>query len=358
MASIRKLASGKYLYRWRADGKQPSKTFDRRIDAERFARQIEASKDRGEYIDPQGARITLSEWVNQWHAGRLNLRPSTQARDAIYIDRYINGHLGQKQLRHTTPQVIRAWVATLNETYAPATTRKAFQLLSASLKQAVTDRVIATNPATGTPLPQTSTPTHRYLELAEVHQLAASVPERFRALVYTGALAGLRPGELSALQPSNVDLAKQRLTVTHTAVEISGHLSYGEPKTKAARRTIAIGGQLTDILGDHLNTYGDNVSHIHIPNPLSATSLRTVFTAPDGDPLRLNNFRRRIWRPAVQGSVGEPMRVHDLRHTAAALAIAQDVHPRVLQERLGHRDIQTMVRTWSSTQRPTTSLNG
>jgi hypothetical protein len=104
MASIRKLASGKYLYRWRVDGKQPSKTFDRRIDAERFARQIEASKDRGEYIDPQGARITLSEWVNQWHAGRLNLRPSTQARDAIYIDRYINGHLGQKQLRHTPPK--------------------------------------------------------------------------------------------------------------------------------------------------------------------------------------------------------------------------------------------------------------
>ncbi len=373
MASIKKTSNGTYTVRWRGNGRQYRKTFARHSDAERHARDVETQKDRGQHINPEGGRIAVAEWTAEWHQGRLNLRPSTEARDRIYIDRYINEHLGNKQLRHVTPQVIRAWVATLNQSYAPATTRKAFQLLSAALNQAVTDRLIATNPATGTPLPQTQTPTHRYLELPELHHLAETINPRFRAFVYTGALAGLRPGELAALQPSNLDLPKQRLTVTHTATEISGVLTYSEPKTKASHRTIAIGAQLTDILGQHLDTYGDNVSYIHIPHvpdvpgqpatrtpqgkrdtnpgdvahsPMSPTSPKTVFTAPDGGPLRLGNFRRRIWRPAVQESVGVPMRIHDLRHTAAALAIAQGVHPRVLQERLGHRDIQTTFNTY------------
>ena len=339
MASIRKLASGKYLYRWRADGKQPSKTFDRRIDAERFARQIEAAKDRGDYVDPEGARITISEWVNEWHQGRLNLRPSTEARDRIYINQYIVEHLGDKQLRNLTPQVIRHWVASLNETYAPATTRKAFQLLSASLNQAVTDRIILTNPAAGTALPQNTTPIHRYLELQEIHHLAATIEPPYSALVYVGCLIGLRPGELAALRLSNLDLNSQRLTVTHTATEVAGHLTIGPPKTKASLRTIAIGNQLTDIIGRHLDAYGpgDNISYIHIPlvpdipqndetrtpqsigNPDPRDAANTpmslmsppVFSSPEGGLLRLGTFRQRKWKPAVHGSVGEPMRIHD-----------------------------------------------
>jgi integrase len=242
-------------------------------------------------------------------------------------------------------------------------------LLSAALNQAVTDRVISKNPATGTPLPQTTTPIHRYLELEEIHHLADTIDKRFSALVYTGSLAGLRPGELAALSIDNLDLTNQRLAITRTATEVAGHLSHGEPKTRASLRTIAIGSQLTDIIGRHLNTYGpgDNISYLHFPHvpdipdgdetrtphgtqstglrdtgntPMSLTS-PTVFTSPEGHPLRLGNLRRRIWKPAVRGSVGEPMRIHDLRHTAAGLAIAQGVHPRVLMERLGHRDIQT-----------------
>jgi integrase len=60
-----------------------------------------------------------------------------------------------------------------------------------------------------------------------------------------------------------------------------------------------------------------------------------------GGPLRRTLFRRRTWLPAVSDSVGEPCRFHDLRHTHAALLIAEDVHPKVLQERLGHASIKT-----------------
>jgi len=61
--------------------------------------------------------------------------------------------------------------------------------------------------------------------MPEVHDLATSIDEKFKAFVYDEALAGLRPGELAALRPSNLDLANQRLTITHTAVELTGAIT-------------------------------------------------------------------------------------------------------------------------------------
>ena len=71
-----------------------------------------------------------------------------------------------------------------------------------------------------------------------------------------------------------------------------------------------------------------------------------VFTAPHGGPLLRRNFRRRTWLPAVRGSVGEPMRVHDLRHTHAAMLIAQGEHPKVIQNRFGHSSIKVTLDTY------------
>jgi integrase len=175
----------------------------------------------------------------------------------------------------------------------------------------------------------------------EVHALANTINPKYKALVYTGALAGLRPGELAALNLDNLDLKNLRLTVTHTAIELNGTVTFGPPKTAAARRTISIGQTLTGILTAHLDEYGPGSNVTPLPTDRVSRVSHVVFVSPEGGPLRLTNLRRRQWRQAVIGSVGAPMRIHDLRHTHAALSIAQGVHPRVLQERLGHRDITT-----------------
>jgi integrase len=84
---------------------------------------------------------------------------------------------------------------------------------------------------------------------------------------------------------------------------------------------------LVDELAEHLARYGD-------PDGW-------VFVAPTGGPIRRTNFRRRFWIPAVAASVCEPFRMHDMRHTHAAMLIAEGVHPKVLQARLGHASITT-----------------
>ncbi len=143
----------------------------------------------------------------------------------------------------------------------------------------------------------------------EIEQLAETIRPRYRAFVLTGAYTGLRPGELAALRVDRLDLLRRQLRVE-------------EPlKTAASRRTVTFPAFLADELAAHLATYpGRN---------------RLVFTAPEGGPLRLHLFRRRVWYPAVRDSVGAPMRPHDLRHTHVALLIAEGEDPYVISQRLG-----------------------
>jgi integrase len=347
MASPKKTSSGNWTVRYRdPDGHQHRRTFKRRIEAEQHLRHVETSKDRGVFIDPADAKTRLDEWITYWHASRLNLRPSTEARDRAYINLYINPHLGRHQLGHLTPTRIRKWVATLNETLAPATTRKAHMLLRSALQAAVADRMIPTNVCEGTSLPAAAEPTHRYLTMPQVHDLANTIDERFKAFVYVGALAGLRPGELAALRLSNLDLGNQRLTITNTSVEQGGVITYGPPKTAASKRTISIGTALTGILTEHLDDFGPGSNVTPITHVTDTTTSPLIFTGGGGGPLRLTNMRRRQWRPAVAMSVGAPMRIHDLRHTHAALLIAQNEHPKVIQARLGHASILTTMNTY------------
>lgn len=104
---------------------------------------------------------------------------------------------------------------------------------------------------------------------------------------------------------------------------------FKQPKTKTSARTVAVPATLARELDHHLRSWpatGDD---------------QLVFTAPEGCALRRNNFRRRVWLPAVRSSVGGELRFHDLRHTHAALLIAEGEDPYVISKRLGHASIKT-----------------
>jgi integrase len=150
--------------------------------------------------------------------------------------------------------------------------------------------------------------------------------------VLTSAYAGLRFGELAALRAERLDLLRRTIRVEETLNEVRGRIVVGPAKTKASRRLVSLPAFLAGELEDHLAAF-----------PPSAG---LVFTSDEGDPLRRNNFRRRAWPSAVRRSVGEPCRFHDLRHSHAALLIAGGVHPKVLQDRLGHASIRTTLDTY------------
>ena len=216
---------------------------------------------------------------------------------------------------------------------APATTRQAYLQLSGLLTAAVDAGLIAASPSRNINLPTPRRSEMRFLSPEEVAELATVIDPRYRALVMTAAYTGCRFGELAGLHRRHVDTTGRRLTVARTLSDVNGTLTITAPKTAAARRRIALPQLISDELDVHMDTY-----------PPATAGL--VFTSTEGDAIRRRNFRRRVWLPAVRGSVGEPMRFHDLRHTHAAILIAQGEHPKVIQTRLGHSSIQITLDTY------------
>ena len=312
------------------DRRQRYRTFTRKADADLFAATVETDMSRGDWTDPHLGRITVAEWAYQVEASRLNRRRSTIARDDSYLRSFILPSFADHTLVQVQPVAVQQWVAKLNTAgYAPATIRKAYELLARIFTAAVDSGLIARTPCRGVKLPKIEQSDKRYLTPAEIQNLADVIDLRFQALVLTAAYSGARFGELAGLGIQHYEPLKRTIRIERNLTEVSGHLTYGETKTRAARRTISIPTWLVDVLAQHIAAYPGN-------NDL-------VFTAPAGGPLRRTSFRSRFWKPAVRSSVGEPCRFHDMRHTHVALLIDQGAHPSVIASRLGHTSVRTVL---------------
>lgn len=148
------------------------------------------------------------------------------------------------------------------------------------------------------------------------------------------AYGGLRLGEAIAIRRRRLDLRRSRIEVAESLAEVAGALHFGSTKTYE-RRTVVLPVFVRDQLAAHLSRSGTD--------DLEAL----VFRSPDGTPLRHSNFRRRVWLPAVRSAdVPEGVRIHDLRHTCAALLIAEGAHPKAIQEHLGHSSITVTMDTY------------
>ena len=159
---------------------------------------------------------------------------------------------------------------------------------------------------------------------AQVAALAEAIDPRYRALVLVAAYGGLRWGELVGLRVRRVDLLHGRVTVAEQVAEVNGRLIPGPPKTEAGRRTVTLPAVAAVALAEHLAEFAE-------PGPEGL-----VFPAPEGGYLRRSNFSRRSWRPATRAAGVEGLRFHDLRHSAATLALAAGANTRELMERMGH----------------------
>lgn len=338
MGSIRKVTYSTGRVGWQARwrdlvGRSRAKTFGRKVDAEKYLVGVESDKLRGRYADPRLGKTRLADWISDWQSTRTNLSPVTRMRDEASIRNHVLAHLGDAAIGDLQPVHVSRWVATLTDQgLAPATVRKAYQLLSAALASAVDNGLIPLTPCRNVKLPTLDTPEMRFLDPDEIRLLAETIDDRYRALVLTASYTGLRFGELAALRRERLDALRRTIRVEESLAEVRGEFVFKGPKSEASRRTLSIPGFLVDELARHLAAF---------PNE---TGL--IFTAQQDGPMRRTNFRTRIWQPSVRESVGEPCTFHDLRHTHAALLIAQGEHPKVIQSRLGHASIKTTLDTY------------
>lgn len=171
----------------------------------------------------------------------------------------------------------------------------------------------------------------RFLDVHEIWQLADVIEPRYRALVLVACFAGLRIGELAALQQRDVDFTRSTIEVRHTVVEVRGTLTRNEPKTRAGRRTIPVPASIMSELSSHIVQFCEKGPY------------EPVFPGDRGGVLRAAAFRSRFFQPAVEKAGVAPLRVHDMRHTAVALWIAAGWRDKQIATWAGHRSVVTVL---------------
>ncbi|MGW4956430.1 tyrosine-type recombinase/integrase [Nonomuraea sp. NPDC004186] len=247
---------------------------------------------------------------------------------------------------------------------SPATVVRIHATLRTALNAAVRARLIPVNPANGAELPHPRRPhpivwtagrTARWQQTGErpavavwtEQQLAAFLTgvaqDRLYAAWWPAALRGQRRGELAGLRWTDVDLQAAELTVTQQRVHADSQVVVGPPKSAASCREVALDAQTVRVLTRHRERQ----------EKLSAragTRWREsgyVFTTATGAALRPDYLTGRFRRP-VTASGQPPIRLHDLRHGAATLALAAHTDLKVVQTMLGHASIVLTADTYVS----------
>jgi integrase len=327
MAHIEKRGPRRWRARYRGpDGRERSRTFERRIDAERWVVGQEAGKLTGAWVDPALGRITFAEWAERWGATTVDLRSTTRALNLGVLRNYLLPRFGRWPLAKITTADVKAMVAEESAgELSPSAVRRHAIILGTILGGAVEDGRIARNPVRGVKLPPENARPMRFLEPDELTRLAEAHPSFYRPLVLTAGYVGLRWGELAGLALDHVDLLRRTIRVDRQLVEVGGAVSFGPPKTRAGIRTVTMPRALGEILAEHFASPAVRSSGLAFPGPKGAL-------------LRRSNFRR-VWAKACSEAGLDGLVFHELRHTAAALAIAQGAHPLAIKERLGHSSI-------------------
>lgn len=308
--------------RWR------SKTFDRKVDAERWLRHQLSTLDRGEWLDPRLRRTRFSELADRWKGTIGGLKPKTRVNYESLLRRHVLPYFGEWELAHIDRIAAREWIVELQKTkLSPSRVRQARQVLTSILELAVDGGYLASNPARGLRVSGGMEREMLHLTAAQVSELSeAADAEQFGSgvLVLVLAYGGLRWGEAVALRRGRCELLRSRLIIRESLAEVGGELYFGPTKTHQ-ERVLVLPRFLTERLATHLATLVDSGSDA------------LVFTSPKGAPLRNSNWRRRVWQPACAASgMPEGLRIHDLRHTAASLLVAAGANVKAVQRHLGH----------------------
>jgi len=163
------------------------------------------------------------------------------------------------------------------------------------------------------------------------HFLDRAAGDRLFTLWLFYVLTGVRRGEALALRWSDVDLEAATAAIRRSVVPVDHHLVFGEPKTERGRRLIGLDPQLVLALREHWQRHCDSRRSL----ALTHDDQDLVFARPDGAPWHPERVSR--WFSRLVAETGSPrIRLHDLRHLHATLALAAGVSPRVLADRLGH----------------------
>lgn len=316
--------------------------FATKREADHALRELLRLVDLGSFVEPN--KIVLAAFLHEvWlPATRSTVRVGTWASYKNDLDRYVVPELGNAALQTLTPPMLTALYAKLLRVgrkdgggLSPKSVRNVHGVLHKALGDALRWGLVLRNVADAVSPPRQQSPEMKVWSGPQLRAFLDHVrDDRLFAAWLLLATTGMRRGEAVGLRWKDVDLDKGRLRVVQTITQIRSQITIGEPKTSQGRRSIALDEATVAVLRDHRKAM--LVERMLVGTDFSDEGL--VFHEPDGTRLRPDAVSGRFVRRVNQHGLPR-LTLHGLRHTWATLALEQGIHPRVVQERLGHSTI-------------------
>lgn len=339
MAHVEKRGAGRWRARYRGpDGKERSRTFERKVDAERFLTTQEGRKLTGEWVDPTAGRQTFLAFADEW-AEAADWKATTRE-SWDYVRARLAPVLGDLPLSSIDLLTLQSAQRKLAAKYARSTTSLTMAHATMVLRAAHTAGRIAKDPTRGYRAPKLraneddgkvgpeQVPTR-----AEALAILDGTPAPFRAAIALG-LTGLRVGEVLGMSDDRVDLATPTtVTIDRQLQRVGGRMVLTTPKAEKVR-TIVVPGLVAVELRRHLRDHA---------------GAELLFTGGRGaERLRRDQFYDSAWRPALKGAgLAEDRFVfHSLRHFCASSLLAEGAPITAVAGHLGDT-VETVSRTYA-----------
>lgn len=316
--------------------------FDTRKAAEVARIKIVGDLHCGIYTEP--AKLTLREWVeDRWlPTMETRVKPSTFDSYERNMRHHVLGSLGMRKLRQIGPNDLDSLYTDLlakgrligSGGLAPKTVRYIHAIIHKALADAVDAGFLAANPADRAKPPNprsTGRCEIRFWTPAQLRTfLDLVVGHRLEAAWHVSAMTGMRRGEVLGMRWGDVDLERARIQVRQALVSVAYELVFSTPKNHRGRVIDLDPGTV-----EQLRMHRERQVKEQAEWGASYDDRDLVFCRENGEPLHPQTYSQSFER--LVAKTGQPsIRLHDLRHTHATIAVQAGVPTKVISERLGH----------------------
>lgn len=244
---------------------------------------------------------------------------------------HIKPTLGNLRLSAITPMKLQSFYSDkLNEGLSTKTVKHIHALIRRTLNQAVKWNLVTSNPCSRvTPPKVVKKPLETFTEGQARRFLTSVSKHRFYPLYVLALTTGMRRGEVLGLRWEDIDFKNKTASIVQTVQAINGQIRIATPKTARSKRTV------------HLSEYA-----LSVLNGYNGERKGLIVTTASGKPLSPRNLVRHF-KLVLEREELPNIRFHDLRHTCATFLLKENVHPKVVQEMLGHSSITTTLNVYS-----------
>lgn len=319
------------------------KTVGSMKEAKSVMRQMIVDMERGIAVRKNPKRV--SEWLDEWLEMYLpNIAETTKIGYKTKIKNYIKPALGDIYLQSLRAEHVQKMVNDMiARGLAPKNIRDTYNNINAAMKKAVRLRMIPFNPCEGVELPKLKRYRAKVYDIKMIHHLLDVAKDTDMYLpILLCVTVGLRRGELLALRWDNIDFKNSILQVRSNMVRGEKDFVIKSPKTEAGIRDIRLGDEVMAVLREERKRYLEDA----LTQGIGFQNLNFVIRQSDGSPIRPDSMSKK-WRRFLEDKKLPSIRFHDLRHSNATALIQAGVNARVVQQRLGHSDVNITLNTYT-----------